>query len=261
MKATSPIATDKFRYGRLSAPAPIGISQGSILGLLLFLTHINDLPNCITNYHVHMYADDIVLYVDSSTPNGNKSKLDSDLHSLEQWFKVNRLYLIVTKTKFMIYGRNQILKRFVNLELSLDGTTIECTDQFRYLGVIFDENLNWSDHINLVYKKASSKLFLFRKLCPFFEIKQAKTVFTALVQSILDYGDIIWFSSSQKTLQSVQNKEMRCILNIPNKLIISHPASDLLDTLDWTDLRTRRQQHQCRLAFHSLRGDVPPYLL
>jgi len=118
-----------------------------------------------------MDADDTVLYVDSSTPNGIKSKLDSDLHSLEQWFKVNRLYLIVTKTKFMIYGRNQILKRFANLELSLDGTPIERVDQFKYLGVIFDENLNWSDHINLVYKKASSKLFLFRKLCPFLEIK------------------------------------------------------------------------------------------
>jgi len=61
----------------------------------------------------------------------------------------------------MIYGTNQILTRFVNLELSLDGTPFEHVDQFKYLGVIFDENLNWSDHINLVYKKTSSKLFLF----------------------------------------------------------------------------------------------------
>ena len=56
----------------------------------------------------------------------------------------------------------------------------------------------------------------------------------------------------------MQNKGVRCILNIPNKLIRSHPISDLLDTLDWTDLRY--QQHRCRFAFHSLR-DVPPYLL
>jgi len=89
-----------------------------------------------------MYADDTVLYIDSSTPNGIKSKLDSDLHSLEQWLIINRLCLNVTKTKFMIYGTNQILKRFVNLELSLDGTPIECVDQFKYLGVIFDESLN-----------------------------------------------------------------------------------------------------------------------
>jgi len=109
---------------------------------LLFLTYINDLPNCIRNCHVHMYADDTVLYIDSSTPNGIKSKLDSDLHSLEQWLIINRLCLNVTKTKFMIYGTNQILKRFVNLELSLDGTPIECVDQFKYLGVIFDESLN-----------------------------------------------------------------------------------------------------------------------
>ena len=50
----------------------------------------------------------------------------------------------------MIYWRNQILKKIVNLELSLDGSPIECVDQFKYLGVIFDENLNWSDHISLV---------------------------------------------------------------------------------------------------------------
>jgi len=104
-------------------------------------------------------------------------------------FKVNRLCLNVTKTKFKIYGTNPILKRFVNLELCLDGTAIERVDQFKYMGIIFDENLNWSEHINLVYKKASSKLFLFRKLRPFLEIKQAETIFTALVQSILDYGD------------------------------------------------------------------------
>jgi len=61
----------------------------------------------------------------------------------------------------MIYGKNQILKRFVNLGLSIDGTPIKPVDQFKYVGVIFDENLNWSDHINVVYKKASSKLFLF----------------------------------------------------------------------------------------------------
>jgi len=66
-------------------------------------------------------------------------------------------------------------------------------------------------------------------------------------------------SHPKKTLQSVQNKGMRCILNIPNKLIRSHPVSDLLDTLDWRDLRTRRQQHRCRLVFHSLRRDVLPY--
>jgi len=73
----------------------------------------------------------------------------------------------------MVYATNQILKRFVNLELSLDGTAIEGVDRFKYLGVIFDENLNWSDHINLVYKQTSSKPFLFRKLRPFLEIKQA----------------------------------------------------------------------------------------
>ena len=46
---------------------------------------------------------------------------------------------------------------------------------------------------------------------------------------------------------------MRCILNIPNKLIRSHPMSDLQDTLDWTDLQTHRQQHRCRLVSRSLR--------
>ena len=66
---------------------------------------------------------------------------------------------------------------------------------------------------------------------------------------------------TKRLVPSVQNKGMRCILNIPDKLIRAHPISDLLDTIDWTDLGTHRQQHRCRLASCSLRGYVPPYLL
>ena len=80
-----------------------GISQGSILGPLLFLLYINDLRNCNLLSDVRMYADDTNLTFASKDPDELFSFQTRDLGNLKQWLDSNRVSLIVVKTKRLVH--------------------------------------------------------------------------------------------------------------------------------------------------------------
>ena len=79
-----------------------GIPQGTIIGPLLFLIYINDLPNCLDFSDTKMYADDTNLTVASPSSHEIEQKLNKDLENIGQWLKANRLSLNTTKTEFLL---------------------------------------------------------------------------------------------------------------------------------------------------------------
>jgi hypothetical protein len=124
---------------------PVGVPQGSVLGPLLFLIFVNDLPYCINHCEISLYADDAVIYFSNSNNACDlDKKLNSDLKHLCRWFNDNLLTLNVSKCKFVIYGSSRKVGKFDNVSITVNDSILDRIDSFKYLGVTIQQNITWS---------------------------------------------------------------------------------------------------------------------
>ena len=129
-----------------------GVPQGSVLGPLLFLVYINDLPNISDKLSFFLFADDTNLYYESNDLKELEKTMNKELKKLSLWLNVNRLALNVSKTNFVIFrGFRKSCDH--NVTLLINKKAIEQKSYVKYLGVLIDEHLNWKEHICNVTKK------------------------------------------------------------------------------------------------------------
>jgi len=192
--------------GEASEPVTVdsGVPQGTVLGPLAFLCHINDLPDCVKST-VRLFADDCLLYRQIKTRKDHL-QLQTDLKSLETWASTWGMKFNAKKCYVM-----SINNRSTNF-YQLDNRILQQVDENPYRGVTFTDNPKFGTHITKITNKASSTLgFLKRNLkhCPQF---CRKTAYLSLVISTLEYSSIVWDPFLQKDidkLESIQRKAAR----------------------------------------------------
>ena len=174
----------------------LGVPQGSVLGPLLFLIYIDDLVQALKHCSITMYADDTTLYVHSTSLLDIQCKLQDDMNSLKEWLYVNKLKLNTDKTKFMLIGTPQKLSNITSAEgstrIEFNGDVIEQCTMIKCLGVMIDEHLSWSYHVDYVCKKVYASLSMLRRVRPYVDENTLKILYLCLVQSHLDYCCEIW---------------------------------------------------------------------
>ena len=142
-----------------------GVPQGSILGPLLFVCHINDMSISINKQicKLLLYADDSALIVSGSDPREIAELLTTELNSCRQWLIDNKLSLHLGKTESILFGSNKKLRKANNFEVKCNNVVIDQVKPVKYLGLQLDANLGGISIVNETLKKANSKLkFLYK---------------------------------------------------------------------------------------------------
>ena len=158
--------------GKLSTARTLscGVPQGSILGPLLFLIYINDLPNSLhlQNAVPRMFADDTNLTLSARTLTELELALAPELNNLSCWLKANKLSLNVAKTELMVIGSRQRLSvQCEDVEIKIDDQIIKRVDHTKSLGLTIDAHLSWSKHVEEICKKVSSAIGALKRVQPF----------------------------------------------------------------------------------------------
>ena len=146
----------------------MGVPQGSILGPLLFLLFINDLPNCLTKSTPVLFADDTTVIKSGTDIKDLYRDMNYELENLEQWCKVNKLSLNAKKTKYILFKPKKYHIHFEKLnfggeEIERIGENCKVT-AFKFLGHWVDDNLNWDFHTNKLLNKLNSTNYILAKL-------------------------------------------------------------------------------------------------
>ena len=235
-------------------PVTVGVPQGSILGPLLFLIYINDLPECLTHCKSILYADDTLLYYSAESISDLQSKLNSDLRSLSGYLNNNLLTLNHDKTKFIIFAGRQRLRSISNINISICNRTIKQNQSLKYLGITITEDLTWHEHIEKLVGKINQRLGLLRRVKSFLPLDARQIFYTSTILPLFDYADVIWGdknnSELMNSLQSLENKAAKLILDLPPL----SSATEALATLHWSTLSSRRYKHRCIFIYKCTNG-------
>ena len=242
----------------LSCPKPIsvGVPQGSILGPLLFIIYVNDLPNCLRHCKIILYADDTLIHYSAKTVQDIETYLNIDLQTVSQWLQSNLLTLNCDKSRFVLFGSTRRLKSLNAVSIKINDSPLEHANSFKYLGVTLREDLSWNEHIKNIVNKTNQRLGLLRRIKTLLPLNARLILYHSLILPLFDYGDIIWGGKNNtllmNDLQVQQNKAAKLILDRPKY----SAATEALEELEWKHLDHRRHLHRCVFIFRCLHNII-----
>ena len=241
-----------------------GVPQGSVLGPLLFLIYVNEIPEIMKYCSHHMYADDLQLYTTGPIEQINKlvSEVNHDLSRIGTWSSLNGLCLNPQKSQSILIRSDFHNKTLNNANLPhvmLDNCPVKWCKEVRNLGLIFNTTLHWNSHITHISRKIFSIFHFLKKLRKFLPTTTKRLLINSLVYPHLDYCDVVYNDLKKKEickLQIIQNTCIRYIFDLKKYDHVSfyYKSNNILR------LHQKRLFHSLALLYKIIFFRTPSYL-
>lgn len=223
------------------APVTSGVPQGSVLGPLLFLVYINDLPSCVSDgTKVKLFADDTMVYrvINSHV---DAVQLQQDLDALQEW---ERKWLMTFHPgKCQVLHISKRKKKDQNRHTyAIHGTDLKPVESAKYLGVEISSDLSFDRHIDSITRKGMKTLGFLRRNLPGRSCsKEIKTAcYNTLVRPIVEYASCVWDPHTSKAISKAESVQRSAARYVMNNYSRRSSVTSMINELQWKTLQHRR---------------------
>lgn len=193
-----------------------GVPQGTVMGPNLFVMYINDIVQYVDKCEIQLFADDTLLYIVGENVCDIVNVVNNELAALQKWLSSNSLSVNTEKTKFMLVkSRYNFIDTVNHSGVYINGKKIEQVKECKYLGVVIDDKLTFSNHATYITGKIARKVNLLSRLKNLLSNWSKLLIYKTIILPHLNYCASILFllnNSEINNMQKRQNQALRAIL-------------------------------------------------
>ena len=213
-----------------------GIPQGSVLGPILYLIYVNELPTISNLFSLCLFADDTTMIFKNSNPNDLVRTCNVGMEVFYSWCCANRLSINVSKTNLMLFSNN--LDPGDISEVYMNNVRIQYASSAKFLGIMIDDKLKFNLHINNIAQKISKNCGIFYKLKQYVSTNTLLCIYRSFVESYLNYCTVLFGNAYPSHLRPLETAQKKCVRIIADELPYAHstPIFHELKLLKFSDM-------------------------